>query len=93
VDRYDIAWRIWCYKQGWNKNEIDGRNNWLRMDDAQLAPEAVENKAALLSIADDILASLPGHKKTMANPGYVINFSEPEPRIIPVVVRDPRMRS
>lgn len=52
-DRYEIAWRIWCWQQGYGKAEDRvGLRNWMREDDSQLHPNDIKDKAALLPVAD-----------------------------------------
>ena len=56
-DRYEIAWRIWCWQQGYIK-EVDrvGLTNWMRDDESQMHPDDIKDRDALLPIADMAIA-------------------------------------
>jgi hypothetical protein len=56
TDRYDIAWRIWCWQQGYN--HPDDRailNNWMRNDESSMHPNDIRDRDALLPIADEVI--------------------------------------
>jgi len=56
IDRYDIAWRIWCYTQGYALPESrDVLNNWMRDPDDGLTPHDIRSRDSLLAIADDVI--------------------------------------
>ena len=53
MDRFEIAWRIWCWKQGYVKAEDRvGLTNWMRDDQSVLHPNDITDRETLLEIAD-----------------------------------------
>lgn len=56
TDRYDIAWRIWCWREGYN--HPDDRailTNWMRNDESIMHPNDIRDRDALLPIADEVI--------------------------------------
>jgi hypothetical protein len=59
MDRYELAWRIWCWEQGYGKAEDrEGLTNWMRNDQSVLHPKDIEDRDALLLVADDLLKEM-----------------------------------
>lgn len=55
-DRYEIAWRIWCWQQGYGKAEDrEGLSNWMREDSSRLTEKDIQDREDCLSIADEIM--------------------------------------
>lgn len=56
MDRFEIAWRIWCWQEGYIKEEDrEGLKNWLRDMDHLLTENDVRTKKELLEIADGVI--------------------------------------
>jgi hypothetical protein len=61
MDRYEIAWRIWCWRQGYGDPEDRAiLTNWLREDESKLHPHDIEDRDDVLSIADEVIALAKG---------------------------------
>jgi hypothetical protein len=55
MDRYEIAWRIWCWQEGYtNPIDREGMENWMRGDVQH--PDDIRDRDALLEIADEVIA-------------------------------------
>lgn len=55
-DRYEIAWLIWCWQQGYGKAEDrELLSNWMREDSGQLTGKDIADREACLSIADEVM--------------------------------------
>ena len=54
--RHEIAWRIWCWEQGYN-TEADRAivHNWIRESDDLLNPMDRTTRQQLLEIADEVI--------------------------------------
>lgn len=61
VDRYEIAWHIWCWRQGYGDPE-DRKilTNWIREDVSKLHPEDIEDRNDLLKITDEVIKLVKG---------------------------------
>lgn len=56
MDRYEIAWRIWCWQEGYvEKEDREILKNWMRDDDSLLTQNDIASKKALLAIADEVI--------------------------------------
>lgn len=56
TDRYDIAWRIWCWQEGYNHpDERALLRNWMRDDENGMHPNDIRDRDALLPIADEVI--------------------------------------
>ena len=57
VDRYEIAWRIWCWQQGYGKAEDrEHLVNHMREPDDRLTIHDIQERDELLQIADVVIA-------------------------------------
>ena len=57
MDRYEIAWRIWCWQQGYGKAEDrEGLSNWMRDPDDHIHETDLRDREDLLQIADEVIA-------------------------------------
>lgn len=55
--REHLAWLMWCYKQGYVRAEDRApMTNWLLHPESVLNPLDIEERDALLAMADEILA-------------------------------------
>jgi hypothetical protein len=55
--RYEIAWRIWCWQQGYGKAEDRAiMDNWMRNDDERLTEKDMKDRDDCLSIADEVIS-------------------------------------
>lgn len=70
TDRYDIAWRIWCWQQGYN-NIADRAilRNWMRDNESSMHPNDIRDRDTLLPIADEVIEMA----KEMIKPAYDAN--------------------
>lgn len=56
TDRYDIAWRIWCWQEGYNNPDDRAiLRNWMRDDENSMHPNDIRDRDALLPIADEVI--------------------------------------
>lgn len=55
--RVQLAWLMWCYREGYT-NPADRAilENWFADDPATLHPDDIETQRELLGMADEILA-------------------------------------
>ena len=54
-----VGWLIWCMSEGYVTAEDRAiLSNWLLDDDATLTPDDQADKAALLVMADEVLADM-----------------------------------
>lgn len=57
--RLHLAWLIWCYRQGYVRAEDRAlMTNWMTLPESMLNPLDVAERAALLAMADEVLAEL-----------------------------------
>ena len=71
LDRYEIAWIIWCYQQGYKTAEDRAiLHNWLRDDDSVLTKIDIKQRDDCLSMADLFIILAEENEQTIL--GYKI---------------------
>ena len=56
MDRYEIAWRIYCWQEGYRKAEDrEHLVNWMREPNELLTENDLSTRNALLEIADGVI--------------------------------------
>jgi hypothetical protein len=70
MDRYDAAYLIWCWQQGYIKPEDrEGLTNWMRDDPVTLHPNDIRDRDACLLIADAVIEAAKDNRELL---GYKI---------------------
>lgn len=64
--RHHLAWLIWCWQEGYKTPEdrAVGGGNWMMDPDEKLHPDDIRDRAALLQMADEVLAALAQEQQT-----------------------------
>lgn len=87
MDRFEIAWRIWCWQEGYIKEEDrEGLKNWLRNMDHLLTENDLQAKRALLEIADGAIEAAKESLRGQIT-GYKIGETTYKPEDVTVITQ------
>lgn len=94
-DRYEIAWRIWCWQEGYGKAEDrEGLVNHMGEPDDQLTENDIKDRDELLLIADEVIAL--AKKEYQNRRAFLIEIAEETCRLADEtleLVREEHLRS